>query len=412
MPGDKRNGLMRLRSLLLSLPLLSLIGCAGTQASLRAESPYVDPPSLQLGQILHLATGKLLTESEALDYVSGFPVVYVGESHDSADDHAVQLRVLEAIEGRFPGQVALGLEMLERPFQPEATAFARGEMSERDFQRVWQKSWGDFFYYRDILLFVRDKGIPLIALNASRAMRQVVRDSPLSAAGREAARDLPQMDFQDPYHRAYVEAMFAGHTKGTEGADAFYRVQVLWDETMAQTGAEYLKSPEGKGRRLVVFAGGSHVRYGFGIPRRLFRRVPLPFVIVEPYVNSSIVEVAKEKQMDVDLPVLPLRPADIYWSVNYRDLRDQQVRLGILIEDAGGSGVRVTGVLPGGPGAQAGLIKGDLILSVDGTEVKEVADLTYEVGLHKPGDEGTIEVLRMGERLRLATRYDVVKHGR
>ncbi len=403
---------MRLPFLLLGLPLLSLIGCATPQASLRVESPYVDPQSLQVGQILHLATGRLLTEPEALDYVSHFPVVYVGESHDSADDHAVQLRVLEAIEGRFPGRVALGLEMLERPFQPEATAFARGEMSEKDFQRVWQKSWGDFFYYRDILLFVRDKRIPLVALNASKQMRQIVRAQPVSALGPEAAKDLPEMDFQDPYHRAYVEAMFSGHTKGKESLDAFYRVQVLWDETMAQTAAEYLKSPEGKGRHLVVFAGGGHVRYGFGIPRRLYRRVPLPFVIVEPYVNPSIVEVPKEKQMDVELPVVPLRPADLYWSVNYRDLRDRQVRLGILIEDAGGSGVRVTGVLPGSPGAKAGLLKDDLIVSVDGAEVKEVADLTYQVGLHKPGDVGTIEVLRMGERLRLATRYDVIEHGR
>jgi Haem-binding uptake, Tiki superfamily, ChaN/PDZ domain len=320
--------------------------------------------------------------------------------------------VLEAIEARFPGQVALGLEMLERPFQPEATAFALGDMSERDFQRVWQKSWGDFFYYRDILLFVRDKRIPLIALNASRAMRQAVRENPVSGPGPEAAKGLPEMDLHDPYHRAYVEAMLGGHTKGTEGADALYRVQVLWDETMAQTAAEYLTSPVGKGRRLVVFAGSNHVRYGFGIPRRLFRRVPLPFVIVEPYVNPSLVEVPKEKQMDVDLPALPLRPADIYWSVNYRDLRDRQVRLGILIEDAGGSGVRVTGILPGGPGAQAGLLKDDLIVSVDGTEVKETADLTYQVGLHKPGDEGSIEVLRMGQHLRLATRYDVIKHGR
>jgi S1-C subfamily serine protease len=199
--------------------------------------------------------------------------------------------------------------------------------------------------------------------------------------------------------------------KEVKDPEAFYRVQVLWDETMAETAARYVTSPGGKGRRLIVFAGSAHVRYGFGIPRRLFRRVPLPFVIVEPYVNQAVVEVPKEKLMDVKAPTLPLPPADIYWSVRYRDVRDQQVRLGVMIEDAGGSGARVTGVLPDSPGQQAGLMKGDVIVSVDGIEVKETSDLVYQVSLHKPGDKGAVEVLRMGERVRLPVVYDVVRHG-
>jgi uncharacterized iron-regulated protein len=394
--------------LLVVLALIALVGCATSKESVSVESPYVDPRTLQVGQILHLATGRLLTESETFEYVSWFPVVYVGESHDSADDHAIELRVLKAVEERFPGQVALGVEMLERPFQPDANAFVRGEMSPKNFQRVWQRSWGDFSSYRDILLFVRDKKIPLVALNADQATRRAVRESPGTPG---AVKDLPEMDLRDPYHKAYVEAMLGGHTKEAKDPEAFYRIQVLWDETMAETAAEYLKSPEGKGRRLVVFAGSAHVRYGFGIPRRLFRRMALPFVIVEPHVKQAAVEVPKEKLMDVEVPSLPLRPADIYWSVGYRDVRDQQVRLGIMIEDAGGSGARVTGVLPGSPGQQAGLMKGDVVVSVDGIEVKETFDLVYQVGLHKPGDKGAIEVLRLGERVRLPVVYDVLRHG-
>lgn len=397
------------RSVLLAVLVLNaLVGCATSKESVSVESPYVDPRSLQVGQILHLATGRLLTESEAFDYVSWFPVVYVGEAHDSADDHAIELRVLKAVEERFPGQVALGVEMLERSFQSDADAFVRGEMSPKDFQRVWQKSWSDFLSYRDILLFVREKKIPLVALNADQATRRAVRES---AGAPGAVKNLPEMDLRDPYHKAYVDAMLGGHTKEIKDPEAFYRIQVLWDETMAETAAEYLKSPEGKGRRLVVFAGSGHVRYGFGIPRRLFRRAPLPFVIVEPHVNQAVVEVSKEKLMDVEAPSVPLRPADIYWSVAYRDVRDQQVKLGIMIEDAGGPGARVTGVLPGSPGQQAGLMKGDVIVSVDGIEVKETSDLVYQVGLHKPGDKGAIEVLRAGQRMRLPVVYDVLRHG-
>jgi S1-C subfamily serine protease len=97
--------------------------------------------------------------------------------------------------------------------------------------------------------------------------------------------------------------------------------------------------------------------------------------------------------------------------VRYRDLKGEQVKLGILIEDVGGTGVRVTGVLPGGPGHAAGLLAGDLIVSVDGPAVNEASDLIYEVGRHKHGEKGTIEVLREGTRVPLAVTYDVVTHG-
>lgn len=389
-----------MRELYLGLALLFLVGCAAEPPRPRVESPYVDPRTLRVGEILHLATGRLLAEREALDYLCRFPVVYVGEAHDNAEDHAVQLTVLKAMAACFPGQVTLGLEMLERPFQADADAFVRGEIGERDFQRVWQKSWGDISYYRELLHFAREQRIPLLALNASAATRKAVREHPPLEMTPDAARDVPEIDTQDPYYRAYVEAMFRGHGKGVS-ADAFYRVQLLWDETMAETAAAYLRSPAGRGRRLLVLAGGNHVRYGFGIPRRLFRRVPLPFVIVETYVHGAGVEV----------PALPLRPADIYWSVRYRHLEDEQVRLGILIEDAGGPGVRVTGVLPGGPGHAAGLLAGDLIVSVDGTAVNEASDVIHEVSRHKRGDQGTIEVLREGVRVPLAVTYGVLTHG-
>ncbi|PWU17020.1 MAG: hypothetical protein C5B48_16555 [Candidatus Rokuibacteriota bacterium] len=402
----------------LALPLLLIAGCASTAGRAPiadVESPYVDPRTLRVGQILHLATGRLLAESEALDYLSRFPVVYVGEAHDNADDHAVELIVLKAMEARRPGRVALGLEMLQRPFQPEATAFVRGEMSEADFRRLWHRSWSDFSAYRDILMFARERGIPLVALNASTATRQAVREHSLSALTPDVAKDVPDIDAQDPYHRAYLDAIFAGHAGhgGDGGAlDAFHRVQLLWDETMAQTAAAYLGSPAGADRQLIVFAGANHVRYGFGVPRRLFRRLPLPFVILEPYVNASVVEVSKNKLMNVDAPALPLPPADIYWSVTYRDVRDEQVRLGLMVEDAGAAGPRVTGVLPDGPAQAAGVLVGDVIITVDGVAVKEVSDLTHQVSLHKRGDKGTLEVLRSAERVSLAVTYDVIKHGR
>lgn len=392
---------------------LLFTACAGPAPRLRVESPYRDPATLEKGQILHLATGRLLTEGELIEYLAPYPVVYVGESHDSVDDHAVELAVLEGLAARFPGRVTLGMEMLRRPSQPEVDAYLRGDLDEKAFLRVWQENWGprSFPYYRAILHFARDRGIPILALNAGNDLKEAVREKGIDGLDPEMTARLPEMDFTDPYHRAFIAGMFGGHAAGADHLDVFYRIQVLWDETMAETAAQYLAAHQGEGRHLVVIAGGNHVRYGFGIPRRVFRRAPLAYTIVDPY-TVEIPEAKRGELMDVELPELPMRPADVYWAVGYEDLEGQRVMLGVQIEPAEGGGVRVVGVMPGSPAAKAGVEPQDVIVGIDGEPVKEIFDLTYQVGLHQPGDHGAVEVRRGEQDLTLELTYDVVKHGK
>ena len=403
---------MRSSILLAALCGLLLAACATRTETGAIDSPYRDPATLEKGEILHLATGRLLSEPELLDYLSHYGVVYFGEIHDSVEDHAAQLAVLKGLERRFPGGVALGLEMLNRPDQGSLDAYLSGAMEEEAFVEVWEDSWGadTFDYYREILHLAREKKIPVLALNASQELRDAIREKGLFGLEPEDAERLPEVDLQDPFHRAFLEAMFAGHGPGGGGSEALQQMQLLWDETMAQTAAEFLASSEASGRRLVIIAGGNHVRYGFGIPRRLFRRVPVPYTIVETYAA----EVARHKRgtlMDVKLPELPMRPADVYWAIGYDDLEGERVKLGIVIQPAEEGGVRVIGVLPGSPAEAAGLRKGDRIVSAGGDAVREPSDLTRKVREYEPGDTGPVEIMRGEERLSLEVTYDVLRHG-
>jgi uncharacterized iron-regulated protein len=392
---------------------LLLPGCGGQQTRVWAESPYRDPATLEVGDMLHVATGRLLTEPELVDYLSHFRVVYFGEIHDSVEDHAAELAIVKGLEERFPGGVALGLEMLSRPDQESLDAYLNGAMEEQEFVKVWEGTWGasTFGYYQEILHLAREKRIPVLALNASRALRDAVREKGFDGLDPEDAERLPAVEAEDPYQRAFLEGMFAAHGRGSDHSQVFQRVQVLWEETMAQTAAEYLASGEGSGKRLVMIAGGNHVRYGFGIPRRLFRRAPLPYAIVKTHI-AEISEAKRGALMDAELPELPMRPADIYWAVAYRDLEGDRVKLGILIEAAAEGGVRVTGVMPGSPADTAGLKKGDVIVSAGGEVVREVSDLTSKVDEYEPGDTGPVEIVRGEERLTLEVTYDVLRHGR
>jgi uncharacterized iron-regulated protein len=403
---------MRSSTLPAALCGLLLAACATQIEPGRIDSPYRDPATLEKGDILHLATGRLLSEPELLDYLSHYRVVYVGEIHDSVDDHAAELAILKGLEARFPGGVALGLEMLSRPDQESLDAYLRGAMEEKDFIEVWEGSWGanTFAYYREILRLAREKKIPVLALNAGHELRDAVQEKGLDGLDPEDAERLPEVDLDDPFHRAFLEAMFAGHKPGVAGTEVLQQVQLLWDETMAQTAADYLASNEASSKRLVIIAGGNHVRYGFGIPRRLFRRVPVPYTIVETYV-AEISPAKRGMLMDVQIPELPMRPAEVYWAIGYADLEGERVKLGVLIRPAEEGGLRVIAVIPGSPAEAAGLQKDDRIVSAGGDAVREVFDLTQKMTEYGPGDTGQVEVMRGEERVRLEVTYDVLRHG-
>jgi uncharacterized iron-regulated protein len=363
------------------------------------ESPYRRIDGLAEGTILHVSTGVELTSAQLVNLLAGARIVYVGESHNNIRHHRVQLDILRALADRFPGKVAVGMEMFQRPSQPDLDRWSRGELDEPAFQTVWYENWTeDYDYYRDILTFIRDRRIPLLALNASeRTARALAEGGPDTLPAEERAM-IPDIDTNDPFHRRQMEAVFGAHAKGS-GFEAFYRTMLLWDETMAQTVAEFVTSPAGRDKTLVVFAGGGHVAHGFGIPRRAFRRAPVPYVTVLPH--TRVTEAPADRPdlvMNVEPVALPLPVADVVWATGYEDLEGSKVRLGVRIEPGNG-GVVVNGVEADSAAARAGVQEGDLIVAVDDEAVRKPVDLIRRIRARHPGDHASLGVARGTETL-------------
>jgi S1-C subfamily serine protease len=68
-----------------------------------------------------------------------------------------------------------------------------------------------------------------------------------------------------------------------------------------------------------------------------------------------------------------------------------------LATGAGGRAIRVSEVEPGGPAAAAGLLAGDLLLSLDGIAIEGADDLIRLLGAGRIGRETTVSVLRGGQ---------------
>ncbi|MDH4100990.1 MAG: ChaN family lipoprotein, partial [Nitrospirota bacterium] len=194
------------------------------------------------------------------------------------------------------------------------------------------------------------------------------------------------------------------------GVERFLQVQLLWDETMAESVANYLKA--NRDHKMVVLAGGGHVQYGLGIPKRAFRRHPASYSIVMPitprlYSLEKAEGKANDKDangkndgshprmMDIDMPDLPLLTADFMWAVDFKGLEGGKVMMGVQVSDEGGR-VNVLAVAPKSAAERVGILAGDIILKVDGDETKTFADLTYTLRGKKVGDKLKVALERSG----------------
>ncbi|HJX74651.1 MAG TPA: ChaN family lipoprotein [Candidatus Deferrimicrobiaceae bacterium] len=187
----------------------------------------------------------------------------VGETHDNLHAHRVELLILRELYRRYPGKVAIGMEMFREPDQEILDRWTKGELPELEFLKA----------------------------------------------------TLPEVGLPDPYQRAAMKAVYGAHLPSEGMFEAFFRVQLLWEETMAVRVVDYL------------------------------RRMPMPYAIVLP------------EEINI--------PADFVWWVPYEGLEGKRVAMGVRLVEKDNE-VLVEGVMQGSPAEKAGILTGDRIFSFDG----------------------------------------------
>lgn len=72
-----------------------------------------------------------------------------------------------------------------------------------------------------------------------------------------------------------------------------------------------------------------------------------------------------------------------------------------LIGDLEGGGCQISETVPGSAAEAAGVLPGDVILAIDGVEIRVFADLSLVISQRRPGDTITLEVAREGKTIKL-----------
>jgi uncharacterized iron-regulated protein len=305
-------------------------------------------------------------------------VVFIGEQHDRYEHHLAQLEILRRLHER-DARLAIGMEAFQQPFQKYLDAYVAGDLSEQEMLRrtEYYSRWRfDYRLYAPILHYAREHGVPVVALNLPEELtRKVGREGPESLSPEERGQLPAEIDRSDADYASRLSEVFESHPRNDgQSFEQFLEVQLLWDEGMAERAAEYLTAhPE---TRMVILAGVGHLAYGSGIPQRLARRLPLSSAIVLNGWQGVV-----EPRL-ADFLLLPepqsLPPAG---------------KLGAVLEEQG-NGLRIAACQPDSPCEEAGIRKGDLVISVDERAVKDIADLRLAMWDKQPGQRVTLGISR------------------
>jgi uncharacterized iron-regulated protein len=395
------------------------MGCHSTPDIVKADRLTNFPAEISEGDIVHVATGEKITFTQLADSFDGARIIYVGEVHSNRESHELELQVLKECYKRSNGNLAVGMEMFKRPHQEILDKWTSGEISEKDllYSTDWDYEWGyDYNHYKEIMDFIRDNKVPVIALNITKKFGKTIRKKGLEGLSEEEKKTLPEIDTTDVYHRKYLERILKGHGHGDTDMsglfEKFYLVQCVWEDVMADSITRYLSSPQGKGKKFLVFVGGGHIIYHFGIPKRVYRKNHLPYLTIETYEKRTL-------NPDNDHPLfagdIPIQPADYVKVVHLPEPKKTKVVLGVMIrnlpedEKEGKTEegektekkykVVMDSVREDSPAGKANLQAGDIILSMDGETMNRVFDVIYHVRQKKAGDTCKIEIMRGKEKM-------------
>ena len=277
-------------------------------------------------EIIEPATSRHISWVEFLVKIGGVDIVLLGEQHDHAVGHAVQLAVVEDVMDAYPHSV-LALEMLERDEQLRVDDYMEGFIDAKTFASITQsKNWGGSggweAWYQPIIDAAKERGGSVVAANAPRRYVRLARLDGYERIDelpkeRRAFIDYPEELSSGRYRQRFWE--FSSHGDGEDVVEVdvntidpddpmlpTFKSMQSWDATMAQS---IVNANPSNSHKVILLVGQFHVEYDGGIVQELRNRMPGAKVLVVS-IQRDIPE--EDWQGDTDI-------ADIMIVENYTD---------------------------------------------------------------------------------------------
>lgn len=271
--------------------LLSVLFFAGCAPSLPKPPPTArisgTEARYRIGDIIDLHQAKPLDFQSLIKRIAPNDLVFVGEVHDNAEHHLIQVQILQAMM-ECCGPVDLAVEFFRAPQQPVIDKYLAGGMTEKEFLEEvgWDVNWGyPYHLYRPLINLAKQHNSRILALNVPLDLvRRVARVGLVGLTPEERARLPLQIDLSVKAHREYIRNVYINHPRtAIPGFQFFYEAQCVYEEVMAENLANHFLEAGRHRRKVLAFIGNGHLVYRFGVPNRVAGRTPVSFVTLLPY---------------------------------------------------------------------------------------------------------------------------------
>ncbi len=222
-------------------------------------------------RIYNTAQSKEVTLDDIAADFAKADVLFFGEEHTDSIAHYVEFTILKKLLFKYPGKVALSMEMFETDTQPVLNEYLRGLIRERNFL-IDARAWSNYRDYRPMVEMAKANNMDIIAANAPARYTNMVGRLGLSslnkldAVGQSHLPPLPIDTAAGKYYDKFLKIM-GGHSNA--GGMQVYQSQNLWDATMGWSIAQYLESHSGM--KVFNVNGGFHSEEKLGTVAQLLK---------------------------------------------------------------------------------------------------------------------------------------------
>jgi len=225
-------------------------------------------------KIYSTVSQKPATVDQIADGLANADVLFFGEEHNDTTAHYLELAIFKKLAEKYPGKIALSMEMFETDCQNVLDEYLNGLIREKNFVTE-ARAWHNYNDYRPLIEWAKANHIPVIAANApARYVNMTNRLGlasleQLSPIGKSYLPPLPIDTATGSYYEKFLQIM-GGHN--AMGGMKMFEAQNLWDATMGWSIAKFARAH--KGYKIFQLNGGFHSEEKLGAAAQLKKYAP------------------------------------------------------------------------------------------------------------------------------------------